>query len=131
MNHCNEGPLCPQPEPPWLRPIQSPFVQVLTGNGNIDLGPQITTFQQGTAQADGNPYVIALPNGNYQGQTKTVIIPGINAPSTAPAFITGVFTGTISYLLNSAATMAVFLWDGSAWALAGGNAQPSSTAPTP
>lgn len=131
-NNCNnEGPLAPSPTPPWCRPIQSPFVQYLTGNGNIDLGPGITIWQQTNAQGDGKPYVLALPNGNFQGQYKTVMIAGFNSSATAPAYITGQFTGCVSYLLNNAATMAVLMWDGTAWALAGGNAQPSNTAPTP
>lgn len=118
----------PAPIPPWSRPVQSPDVQTLTGPGAIDLGPDVTYLNQLTPNAGGTPYPLTIPNGNYQRQMKRIFILGSTVPNTAEFQLFGQFANSNSLLFNNEATEAVLEWDGTAWHLIGGTAQPSTTA---
>lgn len=112
----------PSPIPPWARPVQSPFMQVCTGNDTIDLGPDVTYLNQTNPQAGGAPYQLTLPNGNYMRQMKRILVLGSAIPNTAEFQLLGQFAGAGSLLFNSAATEAVLEWDSTCWHLIGGSA---------
>jgi hypothetical protein len=120
----------PAPIPPWARPVQSPMVQTCIGADTIDLGPDVTYLNQVQPSADGNPYPLTLPNGNYLRQMKRILVLGSNIPNTAEFQLFGQFANASSFLFNNAATEAVLEWDSTCWHLIGGSAQPSTTAAT-
>ena len=122
------GPVVPSPTPPWANPPVSPLVQTCFGDDTIVIGVDTTYLTQATAPlAPQTQYVVALPNGTYQRQCHTIIIPG-NMVLTTQAFkITGTFNGFTSLLMNSAATSALLMWDGFSWVLLGGNGQESNS----
>ena len=109
--------------PPWQRLSQSPLPQTCVGADTINLGPDLTYLNQVTPNVDGTPYMLALPDGNYLRQTKTIYVLGSAAAATAPWLLTGTFAGFNSLLFNTTALEAVLEWDGSAWHLIGGTAQ--------
>jgi hypothetical protein len=117
----------PAPLPPWARPIQSPLVQIIVGADNVNLGVDTTYLQQTTQQSGNAPYVVVLPNGNFQRQYHTLIVPGNLSPTTAPFKITGTFNGFVTLLFSSSAVCAQLVWDGTAWNLIGGSASPSQS----
>jgi hypothetical protein len=122
------GPMVPSPTPPWANPLVSPLVQTCFGNDTIVLGVDTTYLMQATAPvAPLTQYVVALPNGTYQRQYHTIIIPGNIAQTTQTFKVTGAFNGFTSLLFNSVAVAAQLVWDGSTWVLLGGSAQESNS----
>lgn len=118
----------PAPLAPWLKPVQSPAVQICTGADTIDLGSDVTFLQQTAPQAGGAaPYALVLPGGNFIRQYKSIFVTGANQVTTAEFAVSGSFVGFKSLLFNNASFSAVLLWDGSGWHMVGGNAQPSNS----
>ena len=125
-------PIVPSPLPPWSNPPVSPLVQTCVGDDQIQLGVDTTYLSQPLARdavnsvPPGPSYVVSLPNGNYQRQCHWIMIQGASIPTTQPFKITGTFAGFVTLLFNGTATIALLIWDGTAWQLAGGNAQASA-----
>jgi len=118
----------PAPLPPWLRPVVSSDINIITGNDTINLGCDTTYLEQATPNAGGVPYVVVLPNGIFLRQIIRIYIPGnFVTGGTASFKVTGTLVGTNSLVFNSAATSAVLEWDATGWQLIGGNAQPSAS----
>lgn len=115
----------PSSTPPWARPVMSPNSETLTVSGPISLTVD-PTFLERQVASPSVPQSMTLPNGNYIGQTKTIIIPGNwltgpNGPSET-FNIAGIFAGYSSLTLDVNGFIAILFWDGSSWSLAGGNA---------
>lgn len=108
----------PSPTPPYARPVQSPLVQELLDAGTIMLTMNITKLNSSSATA----LTAVLPNGNYVGQLKTIIIPNAAVATSATWNITGTFTLATTITLSQIAVAAVLEWEGAAWVLIGGNA---------
>ena len=117
----------PSPIPPWHRPVQTPLVQVITGDDEVNLGVDTTYLVQETQQDGDAPYLVTLPDGNYLRQIKRIYVRGDVQPTSAPFKMSGTFVSGAFFLFNTTATAAVLEWDGTAWQLIGGNAQPSDT----
>lgn len=118
----------PSPIPPWHRPVESPIAQTLTANdddGTISLNVAVTYLETDTLKAEpDDPYVVALPDGNYQQQTKRVYIPKAFEETTAPWRINGTFVGFTYLLMNNIGRAAILEWDGAGWQMVAGNAEP-------
>lgn len=112
----------PSPQAPWQRPIQSPSVQTLGGDGAIDLVPDTTYLVQETPKVGASFYSLTLPNGNHRRQFKRIYVPSEHVPNTAPFKLTGAFAGFDFLMFNNEAFSAVLEWDGSGWQFIGGNA---------
>lgn len=128
----NTPPVAPSVTPPWSRPLLAPNSQNLYGDSTFNINYPITFLIQQTAkQPTGsppvvNPYYITLPNGNYVGQSLSIFIPSVNIQTTAEFLMIGsISNGYKSIAFNNAATSALLFWDGTAWVLQGGTAQPS------
>lgn len=138
--NCNNGvynPFChehrpcptstaPAPQPPWARPIQSPVEQTLNGGGNIDLSTDATYLRQSTPNPAANnpPYPIVIPNGNYLRQQKRIMIVKDANGVSAPFTLTGTFDTFVSLAFTPIGTNATLEWNGVAWTMLAGNAEP-------
>lgn len=126
--------LCPSPIPPWHRPTQSPQVETFTEDndgGTLSLTMDVSYLNTSTLkEAPTDPYVVALPDGNYKRQSKRIYIPKELLDTSAPWKVTGTFVGfgwlTFRGSEGGAAMSAVLEWDGSGWHLVGGNASPEN-----
>ncbi len=110
------------------------MVQNIVGNDTVDLGTDVTYLSQTTHQTANAPYVVVLPNGNYQRQIKRIFILGSAVANTAPFTVTGTFAACTSLSLGILSgsfplTAVVLEWDGGAWHVIGGNPQLSQSAP--
>jgi hypothetical protein len=117
---------CPSPAAPWQRPALNPKVEVLTAdndNATVSLTMDTTFLSTSTLKAaPADPYVVALPNGNYLKQPKVLVVPNDVRPTTAPWKVTGTFAGFGFLMFKDIATTAVLMWDGVAWQVLAGNA---------
>lgn len=120
--------IIPSPTPPWHRPVLSPNVETLTEDndaGTISLTVDTTYLETDVLKATPtDPYVVALPAGNYQRQYKKIYVPKAYEITTAPWKVTGTFVGFTYLLFDNIGRAAILEWDGEGWHLAGGNAQP-------
>jgi hypothetical protein len=92
--------------------------------GLSPLTQDVTYLATETAKEDpDDPYVVALPDGNYKRQSKRLYIPSEIRETTAPWKVTGTFAGFGFLGFNGIAMAAVLEWDGSGWHLVGGNAE--------
>lgn len=122
---------CPSPTAPWQRPVLNPKIEILTAAndaGAVSL-VQDTTFLETTVlkATPTDPYIVALPAGNYKRQTKVVLIPRetlTNGGGSAPWKVTGTFSGFTYLNFSQIGQSAVLMWDGTGWQLIGGNAEP-------
>lgn len=117
----------PAPQPPWSRPVQSPYVQIMQGDGVIDLTTDLTLLSQPTPKVGANHYFVTLPNGFYLRQQKRIYIQGNMLNATAQFLVVGSIAGCASLLFNNAAFSVQLEWDGFTWQNIGGNAQPSNS----
>lgn len=118
----------PSPIPPWHRPVVSPNVETLTeddDDGTLSLTMDTTYLNTDTLkETPTDPYVVALPDGNFKRQCKRIYIPKDKENSTAPWKVTGTFVGFTYLQLDTLGRAAVLEWDGAGWHLIGGNAEP-------
>lgn len=113
----------PAPAPPWDRVNQSPVIQVLEGNGNIDLMTETTYLKQPAPNGAGVPYAITIPDGNFLRQAKTIILAPDANGAAADFLLSGAFVTFLQLKFTLIGTTAVLEWDGSHWQMIGGNAQ--------
>lgn len=115
----------PSPVPPWHRPVVSPTSETLSTDGAISLAT-LTTYLNQTAPSDPEdelvPYVAVLPDGNYNQQTKDIIIPATAVENTALWRVNGNFVGFIALLFDDVRQSVSLKWDGAGWHFIGGNA---------
>ena len=115
----------PSPTPPWNRPLQCANAETLNQSGPISLtvDPSFLVRQAVTPSV---PQSMTIPNGNFVGQVKTVIIPGamlIGPLGPSEVWnIAGAFSGYSSLTMNNTAFNAILQWDGTYWQLMAGNA---------
>lgn len=118
----------PSPTPPWHRPVQSPNTETLTEDndaGTISLNTDVTYLETELLKATpDDPYVVALPNGNFKRQSKRIFVPKSFELTTAPWQVTGTFCGFGYLLFSTLGRAAVLEWDGEGWQLTGGNVEP-------
>jgi len=121
--------IIPSPIPPWHRPVVSPNVETLTednDNGTMSLSMDTTYLNTSVLkQNHEDPYVVALPDGNYKRQIKRIYIPKAIENTTAPWKLTGTFVGFAWLRFDNIGRAAVLEWDGAGWHLIGGNAAPN------
>jgi hypothetical protein len=127
-------PVPPSQLPPWKRPLITPQIQVFGNDATMSVNYPFTNLVQSTAKVPTGsppvslPYYITLPNGNYVGQTLNICIPSNAIATTQTFLVIGTISGGYaSFRFNNAATFALIQWDGYAWVLIGGNAQPSNS----
>ena len=122
----------PSPIPPWDRPVQTPTVQIMTedlvANG-ISLNSDVTYLVSDIPKDALNladAYQVALPNGNYKRQIHRIFVRGDHVLTTAAFEVAGAFVGftKLRFFTDANGMSAVLEWDGTAWHLIGGNAEP-------
>lgn len=117
----------PSPVPPWARPVQSPVVETLTEDNSgatISLTTDLTYLKSEVIGDE--PYSAVLPDGKYKRQEKTLMIPAEILATAADWLVTGAFADATGYKFTRIGPLARFLWDGDAWFLVGGNAEPQT-----
>lgn len=122
----NLNPVPPSPVPPWHRPVVAPIAQTLTEDGTISLNTLTTYLSQTTPKDDGDlldPYVVVIPDGNWNGQTKNILIPATDVATTAVWKVTGNFVGFVALGFNDTNQSVGLEWNHGAWAYMSGNAQ--------
>jgi hypothetical protein len=134
ISDCNPGcqspswttpPIPPSQIPPWKRPLLTPQIQTITAAGQMSINYPFTNLVQSAAPpTPATKYVITLPSGNYVGQSLVICIPSSAISGTQTFLVVGAISGGYQSIeFNPSATFALIQWDGSAWCLAGGNAQ--------
>jgi hypothetical protein len=128
---CNHGPLVvPSPIAPWHRPPLTPNIQTLITDGTVDLSTSTTFLAVSTPKSPVSNFIATIPNGQWNGQVKTVIIPPYTLPTTQTWTMNGIFASFQSLTFNSIGFSAVLQWVGTspsngAWVLLAGNAVPN------
>ncbi len=116
----------PSPLPPWHRDNYTGITETLDGDGEASIGCD-TTYLSSIVPKDEDdsdvPYLVTLPDGTVQRQTKTIHVPAGNAATTAKFKVTGTFVGFSALLFSTIAWSAMLQWDGAGWHWIGGNAQ--------
>lgn len=111
----------PSPTPPWSRPVRTPAKQVIFEDDTISLESDTTYFEKEIGDPSA-PLSVVMPDGNYLGQNKKLLITEDKRPTTETINISGNFAGINSLTLNTIGFNAVLEWDGAAWHLLAGNA---------
>lgn len=120
----------PSPTPPWARPVQSPQVQIITGDDTIDLTKD-TTYLDSVTPKDPldptTPYTVTLPNGNSLRQFKRIYIKDTNiSPATTAIFLmTGNISSYSTLKFDAVGISAILEWTGTKWTIISGNAEPN------
>jgi hypothetical protein len=113
------------PIPPWHRPIVTPVVDTLVGDGAISLATDTSYLAQTAPKNPSDltvPYVVTLADGNYKRQHKQIFIPADKVENTAKWRVTGNFVGFVSLFFDDVGQSAILMWDGSGWHKVGGQA---------
>lgn len=110
----------PSPDAPWSRERRAANTETLQEAGNVSLAVDPTYLDQ-ALNTPSVPVAIAIADGNYRGQIKTIMIPGSRIATTETWNLTGNIAGYSSLTFNSVGFNAVLQWDGSTYHLIGGN----------
>ena len=122
---CGAGPATsncpPSPTPPWSRQ-QVGFTQTLVEAGNVSLTCNVTLLDRVIGSPTPAPQAITIPDGNANGQTKTIAIPGGRLANTETWTLSGSFAGFSQLVFDGVGWNATLMWLDGSWGLVAGNA---------